>query len=92
MEECLLVGGPWDGHRRNVHSDMRDLNMPEPLGPARVMAEKGAIPTAKACSNFLYVRTILAGPERRYSVFVYNDHQQDVIGALIAGYRAPKDS
>jgi hypothetical protein len=93
QEIALFIGGPCDGMRIKVHTDMARVTL-ERLSR---MAEdfdflKAGSDAPATCAKITesYERQRIRSDDRDFCVYVY--HGTDVIQALIAGYRESDSS
>lgn len=85
IEECLFIGGPWDGRRGQVESECKIFHVTYDEDDADAADET---PASALRKNVAYRRGVLRAPGREWSVFFAPDVDDgDVIGRLIEGYR-----
>ncbi|WP_312547573.1 hypothetical protein [Massilia sp.] len=87
--ECLFIGGPWDGRYLSVDAEQPTLHAPVKESAAGPSFDE---PAARPRIEVVYRRAELRSLDRAYVVYVAADEPgTDVIGSLIAGYRARPD-
>ena len=87
--ECLFVGGPWDGRRLSVNEPLRVVRCPVPT-EAHGVLDKNAKEGSAPFSAMEYRRNELRARDgKEYIVYEADDASGvDLIGRLIAGYSA----
>lgn len=84
-EQCLFIGGSWDG--KKVLIDIERMTCLAPVAEGSYGPLPPEIDARDApCTLQTYVRTSLISPERKHYVYVLDGHTHDVIGKLVSGY------